>query len=87
MRGVAFMSADGGALKNEQMDEDEEDEDDGDDEKRRADLKCRFIKGKWTREEDEKVNFPSFFVGLFYVCGDYVKRACSCVLACHVGAC
>ena len=40
------------------MDEDE-DEDEEDAERRRADLKGGFIKGQWTREEDDKV--PSFF--------------------------
>ena len=47
------------AVKNEDMDEGEEDEDD---ETRRADLKGGFIKGQWTRDEDEKVTFPLFFV-------------------------
>ena len=40
--------------KQECMDEDE-DEDEDDAEKRRADLKGGFIKGQWTREEDDKV--------------------------------
>ena len=40
------------------MDEDE-DEDEEDAERRRADLKGGFIKGRWTREEDDEV--PSLF--------------------------
>ena len=44
--------------KDERMDEDE-DEDEEDAERRRADLKGGFIKGQWTREEDDQV--PSFF--------------------------
>ena len=43
------------------MDEDE-DEDEEDAEKHRADLKGGFIKGQWTREEDDKV--PFFFSSL-----------------------
>ncbi|MGB1592417.1 MAG: Myb-like DNA-binding domain-containing protein, partial [Promethearchaeia archaeon] len=44
----------------EDEDEDEDgdedgDEEEGDDEKRRAELKGGFIKGQWTRDEDEKV--------------------------------
>jgi hypothetical protein len=42
--------------KEERMDEDE-DEDEEDAERRRADLKGGFIKGQWTREEDDKVLF------------------------------
>ena len=42
--------------KNEDMDEDEdEDEENWCQDKRRSALKGGFIKGQWTREEDEKV--------------------------------
>ena len=47
------------------MDEDE-DEDEEDAERRRADLKGGFIKGRWTREEDDKV--PSFFLFVSEMC-------------------
>ena len=47
---------DGGEVKEEEEDFDEDDEEEeGSEEKRRADLKGGFIKGQWTREEDEKV--------------------------------
>jgi hypothetical protein len=49
-----------GAVKEHDMDYDDEEEDeDGCEEKRRAGLKGGFIKGQWTREEDEKVFYSS----------------------------
>ena len=57
-QGVALMEALQAAVpaaaKEEEGDEDG-DEEEGDDEKRRAELKGGFIKGQWTRDEDEKV--------------------------------
>ena len=61
-QGVALMEALQAAVpaaaKEEEGDEDGDedgDEEEGDDEKRRAELKGGFIKGQWTRDEDEKV--------------------------------
>jgi len=52
------------------MDEGEEDEDD---ETRRADLKGGFIKGQWTRDEDEKVTFPLFwFCSIVWGCDGHL---------------
>jgi len=57
-------------VKNEDMDEGEEDEDD---ETRRADLKGGFIKGQWTRDEDEKVTFPLFwFCSIVWGCDGHL---------------